>query len=224
MKGIANPSGKLTMTFPVNYMDVASSANFPYNYQFDMRAAFAGFMNQEETKKELVRNVDYTHYEEDIYVGYRYFGPFEKSVSYPFGYGLSYTDFEYSNAQISEKNGIFTFSVDVRNTGNVAGKEVVQLYVSAPANAQLPKPEKELKAFAKTRNLKPGEIQTISMTVKTEDLASYNENTTAWVTDAGEYKFIAGSSSTDVKATLNGKITKKLEVKTHDVLKLKVPM
>ena len=219
LKGVVNPSGKLTMTFPVNYMDVASSANFPYDYVFDFRTAFGAFGKQENAEKKLVRNVDYTNYEEDIYVGYRYFDTFNKTVSYPFGYGLSYTSFEYSNVKIAERQGVFTVTADIRNTGKVAGKEVVQLYVAAPAGNQLQKPAKELKAFAKTRKLKPGEIQTVTMTVRTEDLASYDEKAGAWITDAGVYKFMVGSSSVDDQAWIDGKVARKLEIKMHDVLK-----
>jgi beta-glucosidase len=225
LKGAVNPSGKLPMTFPVNYMDVASSANFPYDYQFDMRKAFGSFMNPDkEEQKELVRNVDYTLYEEDIFVGYRFFDTFGKAVSYPFGYGLSYTNFAYTDAQIAEKNGTFTITVNISNTGNVAGKEVVQLYVAAPENAQLPKPLKELKAFAKTKDLQPGEKQAITLKVKVADMASYDDKAGAWVTDSGDYQFILGSSSADVKAQLNGKVASKTFTKTHNVLNPQEPL
>ena len=100
-----------------------------------------------------VRNVDYTCYEEDIYVGYRYFDSFGKRVSYPFGYGLSYTTFEYGNPVIKNENAVYTVTVDVKNVGNRTGKEVVQLYVAAPDSKAMNKPEKELKAFAKTKEL-----------------------------------------------------------------------
>jgi len=223
LSGKVNPSGKLPHTYPVKYSDAASSANFPTDYK-PANIMSALMPGQEKDKKDFVRNVDYTFYEEDIYVGYRYFDTFGKTVSYPFGYGLSYTAFEYSNAKISEKNGVFTVTIDIKNTGKVAGKEVVQLYAAAPANNLLPKPAKELKAFVKTRELKPGEKQTVSMTVKTEDLASYNESVSAWVTDAGDYKFMVGASSADVKATLNAKVAKKSEVKTNDVMKPQEPV
>ena len=224
LKGVVNPSGKLTMTFPVSYMDVASSANFPSDYRFDMLSALSGFMNQDVVDKELVSKVDFTNYEEDIYVGYRYFYTFDRPVSYPFGYGLSYTTFAFSDARISEQEGSFTITLNIQNTGYTAGKQVVQLYVSAPANTQLPKPLKELKAFTKTRELKPGEIQTVTMVVKIEDLASYDEKSSVWVTDAGEYTFIVGDSSYGEKVKLNIPVSKGLEVKTNDVLKLKEPL
>jgi len=224
LKGAVNPSGKLTMTFPVNYIDAASSANFPYDYQFDMRTALSGFMGQGEVKQELVRNVDFTNYEEDIYVGYRYFSTFDQPVSYPFGYGLSYTNFDYSDAKIAEQKGLFTITVNITNTGKVAGKEVAQLYVSAPANPLLPKPAKELKAFVKTRELQPGEMQTVTMVIKKEDLASYDETACAWVIDKGDYKFIVGNSSNSEKALLNVPVASQSSVKTNDVLNPKEPI
>ena len=138
LSGKASPSGKLTMTFPVKFEDAASSANFP----IDMRVS-TDLVNK-GGKKNDVKDVDYTKYEEDIYVGYRYFDTFGKQVSYPFGYGLSYTTFAYDKAAVKAANGVYTVSVEVKNTGKVAGKEVVQLYVSAPDAADANKPEKEL--------------------------------------------------------------------------------
>jgi beta-glucosidase len=219
LKGAVNPSGKLPMTFPVDYMDAASSANFPYDYV----AGAPVFFPSGETKTELVKNVDYTNYEEDIYVGYRWFDTFGKDVSYPFGYGLSYTTFEYSGAAVSKAGGVFTVSVEVKNTGAAAGKEVVQLYATAPVSA-LGKPVRELKAFAKTVELKPGESQTLTMTVAESDLASYDEARSAWVVDAGRYEFRLSSSSRDVRATLDAVVENASEVKTNDVLKLRQPL
>ena len=220
LSGKVNPSGKLTMTFPVKFADAASSANFPVDLP-KADAGLAHFMGggSEEQQKEPVRNVDYTIYEEDIYVGYRYFDTFGKGVSYPFGYGLSYTTFEYSNAQVKSDAGVFTVTINVKNTGKVNGKEVVQLYASAPASA-LGKPAQELKAFAKTKDLKPGESQTISLIVSAADLASFDESISAWVTDSGTYKLMVSASSRDVKATLDAVVAEAKEVKTNDVLKL----
>jgi beta-glucosidase len=223
LSGKVNPSGKLNHTYPVKYEDVASAANFPLNYKPDNFMS-ALMPTGQKDKKDFVRNIDYTNYEEDIYVGYRYFDSFGLEVSYPFGYGLSYSEFEFSNAKIAEENGVYTVTVDIKNIGKQAGKEVAQLYVSAPANAQLPKPAKELKAFAKTRMLNPGETQTLSMTVKTEDLASFDERNSEWITDAGNYKFIVGASSADAKASLDAKIAKQEKVKANDVMKLQEPI
>lgn len=220
LSGKVNPSGKLTMTFPVKLMDAASSKNFPIDPP-KTDAGMAHIMGGDTEKKtESVRNIDYTIYEEDIYVGYRYFDTYKEEVSYPFGYGLSYTTFEYSHAQVENANGVFTVTVDVKNTGKTSGKEVVQLYVSAPTNI-LGKPMQELKAFAKTKELEPGSSQTITLTVSAADLASYDESKSAWVTDKGTYKLQVAASSRNVKATLDAVVAEAKDVKTNDVLKLK---
>ena len=217
LSGKASPSGKLTMTFPVKFEDAASSDNFP----IDMRVS-TDLMNK-GGKKNDVKNVDYTNYEEDIYVGYRYFDTFGKQVSYPFGYGLSYTTFAYDKAAVKADNGAYTVSVEVKNTGKVAGKEVVQLYVSAPDAATANKPEKELKAFAKTKELKPGEAVVVTLKVNADDLASYDEAASAWVVTPGNYKFLVGASSRDIKATLEAEVTAATQ-KTNNILKLQEPM
>ncbi len=214
LSGKTSPSGKLTMTFPVKYTDDASSANFPTN------GAISNMdFGKPAEKKAEVKLWDYTDYEEDIYVGYRYFDTFNKQVSYPFGYGLSYTTFEYTNPVIKTDNDIFAISVDVKNTGAVAGKEIVQLYVTAPNVRGMNKPAKELKAFAKTQELRPGETVSVHLTVKSSDLASYDESSSAWIVDAGEYTFSIGSSSRDMKATLLAVASASVE-KTNSILKL----
>lgn len=217
LNGKTSPSGKLPMTFPNKLMDVASSANFPMDAKADTDVRNKG------DRKSSVRNVDYTNYEEDVFVGYRYFDSFGKQVSYPFGYGLSYTTFDYTNPSIKVDNGVYTVIVDVKNTGSFAGKEVVQLYVTAPNNAKMNKPEKELKAFAKTKELKPGETVAITLTVKADDLASYDEASSSWIVDSGSYKFLIGASSSDVKAVLNAEVVAATE-KTNDILKLQAPI
>lgn len=213
LSGKVSPSGKLPMTFPVKFEDAASSANFP----IDIRASI-DLVNKGE-KKNDVRNVDYTDYEEDIYVGYRYFDSFGKVVSYPFGYGLSYTAFAYDKAAIQAENGVYTVSVEVKNTGKTAGKEVVQLYVSAPDAASANKPEKELKAFAKTKELEPGEAVVVTLKVNAADLASYDEAASAWTVTPGNYKFLIGSSSRDIKATLEAE-AEALTSQTNNILNL----
>lgn len=151
-------------------------------------------------------------------VGYRYFCTSGKDVSYPFGYGLSYTTFEYSKPVVKATADGFVASIDVKNTGSVAGKEAVELYVSAP-DGGLVKPACELKAFAKTRQLNPGESQTLTMNVSAYDLASYNEATQAWETAAGTYTVRFGANVEDVRATANYKQTKAQSVQCHDVLR-----
>ena len=214
LSGKQSPSGKFTMSWPVKFTDAYSSKNFPIDEdpRIDM-------MNQ--GKKGNVRNVDYTDYEEDIYVGYRYFDSFDVPVSYPFGYGLSYTTFEFSDAKIAEKDGAYEVAVNVKNIGKYEGKEVVELYVSAPNNKAANKPVKELKAFAKTKSLKPGESETVTLKVDVSDLASFDEEASAWVVEKGEYEFIVAASAQDTKARLKAAV-KAQQAKTNDVLKPQV--
>ena len=195
LTGKTCPSGKLPMTFPVNYEDVASAANFPNDspqVEFNLNGA-------EETK-HIRKNIDYTIYEEDIYVGYRYFESFNKPVSYPFGFGLSYTQFDYSNAKAVIDGDSINVTLEVKNVGKVSGKDVVELYVSAPNNMIYNKPEHELKAFAKTHELQPGESCHVILKMKQADMASYDEIAQGWKVDAGKYIIKLGSSSRDIKA------------------------
>lgn len=219
LSGKISPSGKLTMTFPIRFEDHASTSNFPIDLTSDIDIVTA---NQGEKKYDL-KDVDYTRYEEDIYVGYRYFDSFGKQVSYPFGYGLSYTAFEYANPSVKLDDGLFTITVEVKNTGKFAGKEVVQLYAAAPSSAKMNKPEKELKAFAKTSELKPGETAVVTLQLKAADLASYDEESASWVVDGGTYKFLIGASSRDIKAELSADVAASAE-KTNSVLKLQKPI
>jgi beta-glucosidase len=216
LSGEQSPSGKFTMTWPIKFTDAYSSKNFPIDEdpKIDM-------LNQGQ--KGNVKNVDYTDYEEDIYVGYRYFDSFEVPVSYPFGFGLSYTTFEYSDAKINQKNDIYDVTVTVKNTGNHEGKEVVELYISAPDNKAANKPAKELKAFAKTKLLKPGESETLTLSVTAPELASFDEAASAWVVAEGEYQFLVGASSQDIKATLTAN-AKSFQIKANDVMKPQVQM
>ncbi len=216
LSGKQSPSGKFTMTWPVKFTDAYSSKNFPIDEdpRIDM-------LNQ--GKKGNVRNVDFTEYEEDIYVGYRYFDSFNVPVSYPFGYGLSYTTFEYSDAKIDKKNDGYEVTVTVKNTGEREGKEVVELYISAPDSKAANKPAKELKAYAKTKNLKPGESETLTLNVAAVDLASFDEASSAWVVAEGEYQFLVAASVQDIKATLKASV-KNQQTKVHDVLKPEVKL
>jgi beta-glucosidase len=150
-------------------------------------------------------------------VGYRYFDSFDVPVSYPFGFGLSYTTFAYSDAKIVEKGDAYEVSVTVKNTGKHEGKEVVELYISAPDNQAANKPVKELKAYGKTKQLAPGESETVTMTVQAADLASFDEAASAWVVAAGEYQFLVGASSQDIKATLKATV-KAQQTKVNNVL------
>lgn len=209
LTGKANPSGHLTMTWPISAADVPSTKNFPQNPDY--------YNLTDKIASGRMQGVDYTNHEEDIYVGYRYFDTFGKKVAYPFGYGLSYTTFEYGKPTVKEYGDKIEVSVSVKNTGKVAGKEVVQVYVTA-AKGSYEKPAKELKTFAKTDLLKAGQSQTLKMTINKRDLASFDEAGSQWKVDAGVYTFKVGANVEDIKgqATLN---IKGYTEKVSDVLK-----
>lgn len=211
--GKVNPSGKLATTFPLNYLDIPSSHNFPYDYSNTATASRNMYGRTPAPRK----NVDYTLYEEGIYVGYRYFTTAGVEVSYPFGYGLSYTTFAYSKPTVKATADGFTATVTVTNTGKVAGKEAVQLYVTAPAGG-LDKPALELKAFAKTKELAPGESQTLTMNVDTYGLASFNEANSAWEAAAGTYKVHFAASVADIRGTVDYKLKAAKSWKVNNVL------
>ena len=211
LTGKVNPSGKLPMTFPVNFMDHPSSANFPYNYNAGASRGFSWGPRQPQ------KDVDYTKYEEGIWVGYRHFVTRDVEVSYPFGYGLSYTNFAYSKPVVKAAKDGFTASITVTNTGKVAGKEVVELYVSAPAGG-LEKPARELKAFGKTRELKPGESETLVMNVSAYELASFNEAASAWEAAAGKYNVLFGASVDDIRCSAAFTLKKAESWPVHNVL------
>jgi beta-glucosidase len=160
-------------------------------------------------------------YEEGVYVGYRYYSSFKVPTAYPFGYGLSYTNFKTDNLQLSAPvmTDKLKVAVTVTNTGAVAGKEVAQLYVSAPG-IKLDKPVVELKAFAKTKTLQPGETQVLNFELTPADLASFNAATSTWVTEAGEYTIQFGNAQ-DAVVTAKFKIAK--EVVGEKVNKVLVP-
>ena len=225
LSGKVNPSGKLPMTFQIKYGDAYADKNFPANV--DDKTLGAMFMwgrnKDDDRKREPQANIDFTNYEEDIYVGYRYFDSFGKPVAYPFGFGLSYTTFGYENLSVAEANGVYTIKVDVKNTGNKAGRNVVELFVAAPNSKKANKPEKELRNYAKTKLLLPGESETITMTVSTEELASFNEQASAWKTDAGVYTFMICSSANDVEAKAFAKV-KAWTKKVNNVMKPNVKL
>ena len=212
--GKANPSGKLPMTFPVSYLDIPSSHNFPYNYKNVQTGAWDFLWGGPKRQK---KDVDYTEYAEGIYVGYRYFQTAGAPVSYPFGYGKSYTTFQYSKPVVKATDKGFTATITVKNTGSVAGKEAVQLYVAAPAGG-LEKPAFELKGFAKTKELAPGESQTLTIDVCNYTLASFDEADSAWETAAGTYKVMFGANAADIRATGTYKVKKAQSWEANNVL------
>ena len=180
------PSGKLPVTFAKQYED--------YPYVKYGAEAYPGVDKQ-------------VYYKEDVFVGYRGFERDKRQPLFPFGFGLSYTTFAYSNVTIKELGtGSVEVSVTVENTGSVAGKETAQLYVTAPKNKSFPRPAKELKGFAKTRLLKPGESETLTMTIPRQALAFWNDVTHQWQTDAGTYTFLIGASSADIRGKVSAKL------------------
>ncbi len=197
LSGKVNPSGKLTMTFPVALADHASSANFPLSGEM-MNFNSLLFGAKEKPENEKVKNIDYTNYEEGIYVGYRHFDKNNLPVSYPFGYGLSYTGFDYENMEVNVADGVVNIKVFVKNTGEVAGKEVVEIYVSKP-ETNIDRPVQELKAFAKTPLLNPGDVAELNLSIPVSDLSYWNEENSAWTLEEGTYTLIAASSSRDKK-------------------------
>lgn len=211
LTGKVNPSGKLPVTFPLAYADVSSSAFFPGIPESD-DVVMDAYLNMPRGK---ITNMTHS---DGIYVGYRYYEGFAKPVAYPFGYGLSYTDFAYGDPKVNAKSfaGDLTVEMAVTNTGKVAGKEVVQLYLTAP-QGDLEKPLKELKGFAKTRLLAPGETDILSFVIKAEHLASFSEAKSAWIAAAGEYQIKLAASSASEGKSVRFMLAKELEVQTVQV-------
>ena len=178
LTGKVNPSGKLPVTFAKRYDD------YPYVHY------------GKEAYQDRSGQVDY---KEGIYVGYRGFERNKKQPQFPFGYGLSYTTFQYGQPTAQVSGDHVNVEVTIQNTGSVAGKEVAQVYVSAPKNKQMDKPVKELKGFAKTRLLQPGESETLRISIPCSDLASWNEATHEWQVDNGTYTLQVGASSAEIR-------------------------
>jgi len=211
LSGNVDPSGKLATTFPVDYPDVPSAKNFP-GKELPMPAG--------QTASPMMGKPSEVVYQEGIYVGYRYYDSFKIKPAYEFGYGLSYTTFKVSDVNVSSPDfkGSVTVKATVQNTGSLAGKEVVQLYLSAPT-PDIDKPEQELKAFAKTGLLAPGQSQFIIFTLRASDLASFHTDKSEWVADAGEYKVNVGTSSRNIAKTVSFKLANAIVTeKTHNSL------
>jgi beta-glucosidase len=209
LSGKVNPSGKLTATFPMAYDDVPNAKTFPGKE-----------LPGQHSANPLMGNPAEVTYDDGIYVGYRYFNTFDVKPAYEFGYGLSYTKFDYSKLKLSSNNfkGKITASVLITNKGKVAGKEVVQLYLSAP-HKNLNKPESELKGFVKTRLLKPGESELVSFVLDARSLASFDTATETWVAEKGDYKVKVGASSMDIKKSEKFNLANDLNVlKVHKAL------
>ena len=203
LTGKVNPSGRLTMTWPIAATDHPSTQNFPQGYDMYTYNEMLGWGSP-------IKGRDFTSHEEDIYVGYRYFDTFQREVAYPFGYGLSYTTFAFSKPAVKVNGDFVAVTITVKNTGKVSGKEVAQVYVSAPKGS-IEKPAQELKAFAKTRELQPGESQVLTMQIPVRDLASFDEAGSQWLTEAGQYTFRIGASSRDIRQTVTAKVNRYTE-------------
>ena len=203
LSGKQNPGGKLATSFPLKYDDVPSAKNFP-GHELEPVTANTGNTMRGRPSEVI--------YEDGIYVGYRYYQSFHLKTAYPFGYGISYTKFKYSNLTLSSttfKDKLLV-NVTVTNTGNAAGKEVVELYLSAPAS-KINKPEEELKGFTKTRSLNPGESQTVQLIMDASSLASFDTSLTRWVADAGTYEVKIGASVEDIRLTKDFTLSKEIQ-------------
>ncbi len=215
--GKVSPSGRLPMTFPIDYGDHPSSHNFPLNYR-SHRGDWA-----DDAPERRLRNLGFTDYEEDIWVGYRYFTTHApERVAYPFGYGLSYTTFDWSDASLAKNGAECRVRVRVTNTGAYPGKEVVELYVAAP-EGPLPKPRRELRAFAKSRTLQPGESEWMTLRFALSDLASFDPTCASFVTDAGTYDVELARSADDIRIRLPLKVPAARR-RVHDVLNPREPL
>lgn len=215
LSGKVNPSGKLATTFPVKYGDDVTAKNFP-GKEFPEQAT-KGMMGMPQIPAEVI-------YEEGIYVGYRYYNGFKVKSAYEFGYGLSYTTFEYSNLKLNAATfkGKIIATIDIKNTGKVAGKEVAQVYVTAPSG-RLEKPAIELRAFGKTNLLQPGQKQTLQFELNAKDIASFDTKATSWIAEAGNYSIKIGSSSEKILQTSSFLVSKVIMVeKCNKVLVPKV--
>jgi beta-glucosidase len=207
LTGKVNPSGKLAVTFPLSYNDVPSSKSFPGKAveaaKVDDRPDLSGFSFTSRVPWETI-------YDEDIYVGYRYYDTFEVPVAYEFGYGLSYTAFDLSNLRLSSPifDNEIVVSINVKNIGSAPGREVVQLYVGAPSG-KIEKPEQELRAFSKTRLLQPGETETVKFKLSAKDLSSFDDSVSSWIVEQGKYTVKIGNSSQKIAQTANFSVNKK---------------
>lgn len=183
ISGEANPSGKLPISFPKKLEDVGAHAFDQLCYPGDGKNVY---------------------YKEDILVGYRWYDTKKIPVLFPFGYGLSYTTFQYGKPAVSSKTitaaDSLEVTVSIKNTGKVAGKEVVQLYVNDETSS-LPRPTKELKGFEKI-SLEPGEEKTVHFTVTKEDLSYYDGTKKEWIAEPGKFRIMIGASATDIRRTV----------------------
>ena len=192
LTGDVNPSGKLPMTFPARLSDVGAHAVGQY----------PGTLRNDGS------NIVDIEYREGIFVGYRWADKNKIQPLFPFGHGLSYTTFDYGKATIDKTEGtaddVFTVSIPVTNTGDRAGREIVQLYVS-DLKTTLPRPVKELKGFKKI-SLEPGQTETVTFEISRDDLSYFDADKHAWVVDPGKFEALVGASSRDIRSKVAFKV------------------
>lgn len=200
LTGEINPSGKLAVTIAEHYEDYPSADHFSWDKEhLENILDYESYgLSSEENGSTGFTKSPVTVYWEDIYTGYRYFDTFGKQVLYPFGYGLSYTAFAISDALVKKQNGGIMVTADVKNIGEMSGKEVIQIYLSKVYPAEgVERPYQELKGFEKTSDLAPGEKEQVKIWIPWRELAVYDEERAAWVIESGDYLLKMGNSSRD---------------------------
>ncbi len=214
--GRVSPSGHLPMTFPMTYADVPSQ-NFPIN--IPETGLNQSFENQSKVCQPYdIPNVDYTNYEEDIYIGYRHYATRNVPVAYPFGFGLTYSKFEASDMQVNKAKNGFEVTCKVTNTGKFAAKQVVQLY-STELTPETDRPSIELRGYKKTPLLQPGESCTVSIAISNDDLATYSEKESAWKVRKGDYRLSLGFDSATLPLSEVVTVKKEKVTPVTDVMK-----
>ncbi len=196
--GRVSPSGHLPMSFPMSYADVPSQ-NFPVNVpETGLNQSYENFSSVHKYYDQP--NIDYTNYVEDIFIGYRHYATRGVEVAYPFGYGLTYGDFSLSDAHIEREGDAIRLTCRVSNSGRRAAKQVVQLYSTA-LYPSAKRPLRELRGYAKTPLLQPGESCEVSVAITVDDLAEFSEELSAWKVSTGDYRLSLGFSSEDLRAS-----------------------
>lgn len=194
LTGAVNPSGRLPMTFPESYAAVPSQ-NFPILPELTTK-------NESRIRKSVeklyeVKDIDYIDYTEDIYVGYRHFCTCCTTPSYPFGFGLSYTKFEIETTKVAKTRKGWSIKVSVANVGENPGRDVIQLYSFGNPACPVPTPQRELKGFAKTSVLEPGQSEVVTIELDAMDLASFDESASEWVLSKGMYALAVTADAVD---------------------------
>ncbi|MDE6862128.1 MAG: beta-glucosidase [Alistipes sp.] len=218
ISGMVSPSGHLPVSMPLSY-DQVSAQRFPKDvYEWKINASFLRYSKTEKFYE--VENIDYTDYTEDIFVGYRHFATRDMEVAYPFGWGLTYTTFAIEASQWRmEGDRQIVVECRVTNTGTTAAKQVVQLYSSKLTGSE-PRPEIELRAYAKTPLLQPGQTCSVEMRLGLDDLAWFDQSQSAWITQRGEYRLLAGDSSQTLQQVGRTLIIERDKVrKVHDAMR-----